>query len=80
MAGRALPHAYNKGSPLLPKRYIFNHRLTTRGKSPLAVCRDHLAPAEISPRLNHYYIRLTPGLRYVRSTRLPTMMGNAGVQ
>lgn len=80
MAGWALPHAYNEGSPLLPKRYIFNHRPTTRGKSPLPVCRENLVLAEITPRLNPYYIRVTPGSQYMRSTRLPTVVGSAGGQ
>jgi hypothetical protein len=39
--------------PLLPpKHYIFNHNPKTGGNSLLAVCRDNLEPAEISPHLN----------------------------
>ena len=56
----ALAHAYNVGSPLSPKHYIFNHIPKTAGISFLAVCRANLAPSEISPHLEDSELRLMP--------------------
>ena len=49
---------------MLPKHYIFNHIPKTGGNSLLAVCRDNLEPAEISPHLTDHEIRLMPAARF----------------
>jgi hypothetical protein len=51
-------------STLLPTQYIFNHFAKTGGTSLLAICRDNLGPAEISPHLDDHEIRLSPGTRF----------------
>jgi len=49
---------------LPPKHYIFNHIAKTGGNSLLAVCRDNLDPAEISPHLTGHEIRLVAAARF----------------
>jgi hypothetical protein len=49
---------------LPPKRYIFNHIPKTGGNSLLAVFRDNLEPAEISPHLGSGGISLSPVARF----------------
>jgi hypothetical protein len=49
---------------LLPKSYIFNHIPKTGGNSLLAVCRDNLDPAEISPNLDYTEIHLMPAAQF----------------
>lgn len=45
-------------------QYIFNHIPKTGGISLLAVCRDNLDPAEISPHLNFTEMHLMPATRF----------------
>lgn len=45
---------------MLPRNYIFNHIPKTGGNSLLAVCRDNLDPAEISPHLDYTGMHVMP--------------------
>jgi len=51
---------------LAPQHYIFNHIPKTGGTSFLAICRDNLDPAEISPHLDDTEIRRLQPARFER--------------